>query len=118
MVASTLLVFGLLGTVLPAFVTNYERGISAAFSRGISQFFWTTGRLLVGPGAIMTAGIIITIIAAIMIDGIGNLLGPDYISSFLTGVLLLIVYSTFALATVMTAWILSSAFKRCYGVAY
>ena len=61
-----------------AYGTNYERGISAAFSRSKSQFFWTTRRLLIGPGAIMTAGLIISILAAIMIDGNGNLLGPAY----------------------------------------
>ena len=105
---SILLVFGLFGTILPAFVANYDRGIKAAFTRGLSQFSWTIGRLLVGPGAIMFAGSVLAVVAAIIVGG----------NSFLIAIIGVLTDTIFALATVMTAWVLSSAYKRCYGVAY
>jgi hypothetical protein len=51
---AALVVFGLLGTWLPAVVTNGDRRVSAAFARGRQTFFYTVPRLFLGPGVVQT----------------------------------------------------------------
>ncbi len=107
-----LLVFGYLGTLLPAFVADRHRGIGAALSRGASQFFWIAGHLITGP-------ILLFAISMTLVVGGLNALEPDsamlsegYYPNIPVFVILTLAYLVQALGTVMTAWVLSNAFLR------
>lgn len=107
-----IVVFGLLGTLLPAFVADKGRGVSAAFARGRAQFFWMMSQFLAGP-------IVVFVFAnAIIFGGQAwmhphiDLLNAIYFPNIPLFLILIAGYLIQALGTIMTAWVLSSAYLR------
>ncbi|WP_282607219.1 hypothetical protein [Pelagibius sp. Alg239-R121] len=112
-----LIVFGLLGTLLPAFVADRGRGFSVAFSRGISQFLWTSGHFLAGPVLLFAVSYAISIGGLYAMDPHIDLLNASYIPNIPLFLILIVAYVIQALGTVMIAWVLSTAFLRAEGPA-
>lgn len=107
-----LLVLGLLGTLLPAFVADRKRGMGAAFARGRRQFFWIFGRLLIGPGLLFGLSLSIALLPVWFSDSDGDLLMPGYLPDPLTTGPALLAYAVQTYATVLAAVVLSRAFLR------
>ena len=107
-----LLVFGLLGTILPAFVADRGRGLGAAFSRGRRQFFWIFGRLLVMPGLVFLFSLIVFVAPLFVFGSEGDFLGEDYVPDPVASVPALIAYAIQTYAVVLTAVVLSRGFLR------
>jgi len=112
-----LVVFSLLGTLLPAFVADRGRGLRAALSRGLSQFLWTSGHLLGGPIILFALAFLITIGGQLVVAPQYDLLDASYIPNIPLFLIMAVVYLIQALGTVMTAWVLSTAFLRADGPA-
>ncbi len=101
-----LLVTTLFGTILPAFVIRHDVGLVAAFSRGISQFWWLAGHLLIGP-------FLVGVIAKFLIVPGLNLTDFDSLAENTLPFLALILgYTLQAFCVVMVAWVLSTAYLR------
>lgn len=104
-----LVVFGLFGTCLPAVVMDEGYKIGRTFRRGIRTFLPTIGRLIVGPGLLMSLVIGIAIFYPFY-SGDGRVLSETYHFEPAN----LIPYVAFTLigvfTTVLTATILSKAY--------
>lgn len=107
-----LITFSLLGTVLPAFVANRGRGMSAALSRGGSQFGWLCGHLLLGPVLLVVASLLVAGIGGAALGGEANLMSAHFIPNIPVILIVIIIYLINALGTITLAWTLSTAFLR------
>ena len=107
-----LVVFGLLGTILPAYVADRHRGLGAAFSRGRRQFFWIVGRLLAMPGLVLLASLIVAGAPLLVFDSDGDFLGEGYVPDPVASVPALVAYAIQTYAVVLTAVVLSRGFLR------
>ena len=107
-----LLVFGLFGTLLPAYVANKGRGLGMALARTRAQFLWIFGHLLLGP--LLLTGIALAAWAWVVFDFNLNDAALDHVypMDFSNLILVTLIALLNALGTVMTAWILSTAFMR------
>jgi len=108
----SLLVFGFMGTWMPAFVVDRQRGVSQAFARGKSTFWYVTGRLIIGPGLIFVlSGVAFAFVPAL--SGIPEAyFQSGWQPNITTFIYSAIIYAFQAWAIVMTAWIFSKAFLR------
>ena len=109
---TSVIAIGLFGTVLPAFVTDHQRGFGRAMARGSSQFLWTAGHLLAGPLLVFAiSGLAVARLPGILaIDsGLLTSAGVPNLPGFIIST---IFYSVDALGTVMIAWVLSTAYQR------
>lgn len=109
--AMNLLVFSLLGTILPAYVTGEDRGLGRALARGMRQFFWLISRLAIPAGLAILAAIILVVPVALLGNG-GNYLSGGYIPNPQMMPFALIAYAIMGWAVIMTAVILSRAYLR------
>ncbi|USG63192.1 hypothetical protein NBZ79_09410 [Sneathiella marina] len=108
----SLLIFGFMGTWMPAFVVDRQRGVGKAIARGRSTFWYVTGRLIFGPGLLF----VLSLSAFAFIPTLAGL--PE--TYFQTGwqpnistfVYSAVTYVLQAWAIVMTAWIFSRAFLK------
>lgn len=107
-----LLVFAFLGTLLPAFVADQQRGLGEAFARGRRQFFWITGRLLIGPGLVSCLSFTIVLFPVWQFDSDGDFLTSGYLPDPVTTLPGLLAYGVQTYATVLAAVVLSRAFLR------
>lgn len=107
-----LLVFGLLGTLLPAFVADQNRGLRAAFARGRAQFFWMLSQFLAGPVIVFVFANAIIFGGQAMMHPHIDLLNAIYLPNIPMFLILILGYLIQALGTVMIAWVLSKAFLR------
>lgn len=107
-----LIVFSLFGTLLPAYVLDRGRGFGAALPRGISQFFWMTGRMLLGPVFLYAASAVVIMTGLIFVAPHAEILGEGNMPNIIAIVFMIIGYLVQAVGTVMVAWILSTAYVR------
>ncbi len=105
-------VFSLLGTLLPACVADRGRGVSAALSRSDSQLGWLCGRLLAGPILLSVASFMTIAAGGAIFGGEANYLSANYMPNIPMLLIVLIALSINALATITLAWTLSTAFLR------
>ena len=110
--ACFIFIFALLGTLLPAFVVDRGRGLSAAFSRGRAQFFWMMSQFLAGPVLIFVLSSAIIFGGQAWLHPHIDLLNAIYIPNVPLFLILIVGYLIQALGTIMIAWVLSSAFLR------
>ncbi len=106
------IVFSLLGSLLPAFVANQSRGIGPALTRGRKQFFWTASRLVAGPIVAFALAQAVILSGNIYMDPHIDLLTANYIPNVPLLAVLIIGYLIQALGTIMIAVVLSKAFLR------
>lgn len=105
-----LITFSLFGTVLPAIVVEGNRSIARAIRRGFKTFFFTAGRLIIGPGVILALMFWFALAYPYSDDG---LIMADF-ENFSVQNLIPAIFLTFvsAISTVMLAVILSQAYVR------
>lgn len=106
------IVFSLLGSLLPAFVADRARGLGPALARGWRQFFWTASRLIAGPVAIFALAYVVILGGSIYMDPHTDLLNANYIPNVPLFAILILGYLIQALGTIMIAVVLSNAFLR------
>ncbi len=106
------IVFSLLGSLLPAFVADHARGFGPALARGRSQFFWTASRLVAGPIAAFALAQLVILSGNIYMDPHIDLLTANYIPNVPLFAVLILGYLIQALGTIMIAVVLSTAFLR------
>lgn len=111
------IVFSLLGSLLPAFVADQSRGIGPALARGRRQFFWTASRLVAGPIVAFALAQVVILSGNIYMDPHIDLLTANYIPNVPLFAVLIIGYLIQALGTIMIAVVLSKAFLRAEGPA-
>jgi hypothetical protein len=108
----SLLIFGLMGTWMPAFVVDRQRGFGNALARGKSTFWYVTGRLIIGPGLLF----VLSALAFAFIPALAGLpetyFQTGWQPNITTFVYSAVIYVFQAWAIVMTAWIFSKAFLR------
>lgn len=111
------LVLASIGTVLPAYVVQSGKGVSAAFRRGMRTFWNTAAYLLAGPLIFTSIAFIIPFAAVLLFpelleadhDAPQNMWGSIQ-SSVTIFLVRLVANAAYAFAVVMTAWVLSCAF--------
>jgi len=108
----SLMIFSILGTLLPAYVAGHGRGIGAAIARGRRQFFWLAGRLLVGFGILYALSMIVIFLPAFETSSNGNLFASSYAPNPTVLVSLIVAYAIQVFAIVLAAVALSRAFLR------
>lgn len=106
------IVFSLLGSLLPAFVADRARGLGPALSRGWRQFFPTAARLIAGPVVIFVLAYAIILAGSIYMDPHTDLLNAIYIPNVPMFMILIVAYLIQAAGTIMIAVVLSNAFLR------
>jgi len=108
----SLFFYSLFGTVLPAHVAGREKGLKKAFKRGKKNFFYIFGRLLIGPG------LIITLSTLVYFALLGATINSDTLfrDGWVPNIAAIIAEAAFwwinCWATIMVAWVLSKAFMR------
>ncbi len=110
-----LLVFGVLGTLLPAYVTGRERGIGKALSRAKESFFPIIGRTIIGPAPILLLSLFLVGFLPVSLNVPLVYLTDNWI---INTPFFLIMFAALLLqgwAIVMMAWILSKAFLATEG---
>ena len=113
LLAGFLLAFTFLGTMLPAFIADKNKGVMNAIRRGKNQFGFISWRLLVGPTFICVLSLIpILIYSTLATDVSDKIISSDLIDSLQQILIFLLLFFIQAYSVVMTAWILSKAFLR------
>ncbi len=102
-----IIILGMIGTVLPAFIIDGARGLGKAYARGTALFSITMGQLIFGPGLVFSASSILYFSFIILIEN-GTLSvwinGPLYVLSTA-------FYGVFqACSLIMISWVLSKEF--------
>ncbi|MEH6527453.1 MAG: hypothetical protein V7723_15400 [Sneathiella sp.] len=106
----SLLIFGLMGTWMPAYVVNRERGVGKAFARGKSTFWYMVIRLIYGPGLIFVLSLLAFGFLPLLADLPETWFQTGWQPNISMFVVSALVYVVQAWAIVMTAWIFSHAF--------
>ena len=109
--AMCILAFGFLGTILPAYVAQQDTDSNHTLLRCGRQFFWITGRLLVGPVLVFALAGAVFMIPVVMFGSNGNLLsetGPNVAMSLFAVAAYLVV----AWGVLMMTVVLSRAYLR------
>lgn len=105
-----LLVYGLLGTILPAFITGRNKGMKNAFRRGCRFFFPVMGRLIIGPGFIYLGLSTIGIFLLSLFQVPEMIFQKNWVPNFSTILSFGLIYCIHGWAVIMIAWILSHSF--------
>lgn len=108
----SLLVLGFLGTLLPAFVVDRERGFGLAIARGKASFWYVTGRLVIGPGLLFFLSLFAFGYIPIFAGLPETWFQTDWQPNITRFVYSAVIYVLHAWAIVMTAWIFSHAFLK------
>ncbi|HSM40156.1 MAG TPA: hypothetical protein VK862_05360 [Afifellaceae bacterium] len=109
--AMCILAFGFLGTILPAYVAQQDTDSNHTLLRCGRQFFWITGRLIVGPVVIFALAGAVFMVPVVMLGSNGNLLsgtGPNVAMSLFAVAAYLVV----AWGVLMMTVVLSRAYLR------
>ncbi|MEH6527454.1 MAG: hypothetical protein V7723_15405 [Sneathiella sp.] len=106
----SLLVYGLLGTLLPAFVVDRGRGVGAAIDRGRATFWYVTGRLIIGPGFLFFVSLFAFAYIPVVTDLPGTYFQNGWQPNLSKFGYAIIVNTVQCGAIVMTAWIFSTTF--------
>ena len=109
---ASMLVLCLAGTLLPAYVADRGRGLGAALSRARRQFFWTLGRMLIGPAIAYAGFMALLFLAPVLLGSDGVLLDESYVPDPALVVVLVAAFTVQSYAVVMVAVVLSRAFLR------
>lgn len=109
-ILSFLLVFSLLGTVLPAYVAGREQGVKKALQRGVRYILPLMVRLIVGPGIIYFGPFFLIEFLFILQQVPDTFFIENWVPNFPALIALPLLYCFKGWAIVMTAWILSHAF--------
>lgn len=107
--ATSVLVFSLLGTILPAYAAGEGRGIGAAIARGSRQFLWLSSRLTI-PAVLAVAAAAILVLPVIALDAGGDYLSGGYVPSPVMTPFALMAYAVLAWAVILAAVIVTRAF--------
>jgi len=102
----------LFGLTLPAYVADYQSGISIAVKRGLRQFVWMFSRLIAGPGVVFVISVVIFVVAIESYGDEAPFLFSNYFPNPFTSIPALIAYGIQAYATIMVAVILSRAYLK------
>lgn len=105
-----LLVFSLLGTLLPAYVAGRAPGIKKAFQRGRRSFFPVMGKFIIGPGPIYFIPLVAVVTALYMLQIPEAFFDENWVPNIPVLVSYLLLYCIHGWAVVMAAWILSHTF--------
>jgi hypothetical protein len=106
---AALVVFGFLGTCLPAVVGGGDRRFAAAFARGRQTFTYVAPRLLWGPGVIFLCQLTVIGIFATQDLINADLVGKDGLN-FVDIVLSLAIYASRCFSLALLAVVLSRAY--------
>lgn len=102
-----IIILGMIGTILPAFVIDGARGLGKAYARGTALFSITMGQLIFGPGLIFLVSSILYFSFLIQLENanLSELIGGTlYVLSTLC-------YGVFqAFSLIMISWVLSKEF--------
>lgn len=105
-----LLVYSLLGTLLPAFVAGRRTGLKQAFRRGRRFFFPLMIRMIIGPGILYLGPLILYVFLSHAFDHPQNFFAQNWSPNLITIASYAVIYCLQGWSIVMAAWILSHTF--------
>ncbi|MCR9214620.1 MAG: hypothetical protein NXI13_12955 [Proteobacteria bacterium] len=105
-----LIVFSLLGTYLPAFVSGKNEGLKKAFDRGKRSFFRVAGLLIIGPFAVSIVSAVIYWVVLILLELPECYFLEDWTPNYFVLLISLPFFWFQAWSVVMGAWIISKTF--------
>jgi hypothetical protein len=109
--ASSVLVFALLGTALPAFVANADESAVKALGRGLRQFAWLASRLI-APALLAILASILLVAPVVVFGDAGYLLSGGFVPSLTMTPFALTANVLLAWAVVLTSVILTRGYLR------
>ncbi len=109
--ASSVLVFALLGTALPAFVADAEESAVKALGRGLRQFAWLASRLI-APALLAILASALLVAPVVVFGDAGYLLSGGFMPSLTMTPFALFANVLLAWAVVLTSVILTRGFLR------
>jgi hypothetical protein len=107
---TALIIYSLLGTWLPAFLSGHGDSFANAFSRGKRSFFRAVWRMILGPGVLFVVSFLAFGALLSILDLQSQEFQESWIASSFSYLGWFIYYCFLAWAVVMAAWILSHAF--------
>ncbi len=105
------IVFSLIGVWFPAIALDRDRSFRLALRRGRQTFFWTLGRLIVGPGLFALLEILAELIPVLLFGLDFGSLGDSVFNPF-AQVLMLSLNFLAAFSAILFAVVLSNAYLR------